>query len=353
MPETLPQLPRVTTHPQSPPPGGHARTARSLVAILGVLAIVLAACSSSSPAALTVGSRTVDETTVKEQLDAIATNKDLKAQVATAGKIKPEAAATWITQLVPMELAQGINEKAGTKITKADQTAAKDWANGVFGQSAFSAFPSSFKTKVINRYASIPAYIRTHTKVPTETQLKTAYAQGLQQNCPSRRYVSQILVATEATAKDLAAQIANGGNFATIARANSTDTQSAQVGGAYGCLESQQTAPIFAGSAAAVPVGQVSAPVQLSDGWHIIKVQDVEEVINFEKVKPEIVTQLRGQEGRSKLNKLVTAAKVKVASKYGHWVVKNGQGTVEPPKASSSTTSTRAPSSGSTTTTKP
>ena len=97
MPETFPQ-PFVAAAPVR---GRRAHSLRRapwrLVAVLSVLALVLAACGSDSASALTVGSKTVDESTVKDELTAITKNKVLKAQAVKNGKLDPAAAATWLT----------------------------------------------------------------------------------------------------------------------------------------------------------------------------------------------------------------------------------------------------------------
>ena len=113
MPETLPQLPRATTPEVAAldrrPRRSRPRSPWRLVALLGVLALVLAACGSDSGPAITVNGTSISQSTVDAQLAAIAKNKELKAQVATKGKINAEAAATWLTQLVPMEVARQVN----------------------------------------------------------------------------------------------------------------------------------------------------------------------------------------------------------------------------------------------------
>ena len=206
--------------------------------------------------------------------------------------------------------------------------------------------------KNVKQYASIPAFTRTHTKQPTDAELQTAYTQGLADNCSSRRYVSQILVATQAEAQAIETQLAGGADFATLASQKSTDTQTASSGGAYGCLERLQTAPTFADAATATPIGTTSAPVQLADGWHVIRVQDVGDVVSFEKAKPQIIDQLRTNDGKTQLAKLVGKAKVKIAPRYGKWVVTAGSASVVPPSSSTTTTTTK-PAGSSTTTTKP
>lgn len=355
MPQTFPQPPAA-----APPESSLRRSSRArsrlrlswrVAAALGALALVLAACSSSSASGLTVGSKTVDESTVKDELAAIGNNPQLKARAVRKGKLDPSVAAAWLTSIVETQVAQQAVEKAGTKITAADKTEAKRWAEGFFGTAAaFAAFPKSFRETALARYANVPAYVRTHTKPPTDADVRTAYDQSLVRNCASRRYVSHILVTSEASAQAAAAELAAGKDFRVVARTNSTDKQSATRGGALGCIDTQQIDATFAAAAAATPVGQVSAPVHTQFGWHLIKIEDVEQALPFAGVKAEIRNDLieQGPEGRSKLMKLMGGTKVKVPSIYGRWVVKQGQGKIEPPPVTSSSTTTK-PSSSSTT----
>ena len=107
MPETFPQLSRAAT------PGRRLRLRRAwrLLALLGVLAIVLAACGSDTPAAVTVGSSSVSDSTVKAQLAAIAKNKVIKTQAVKNGKlsmtVQPEdlviVSALLVADIDPLE----------------------------------------------------------------------------------------------------------------------------------------------------------------------------------------------------------------------------------------------------------
>jgi hypothetical protein len=353
MPETFPQLPRAT----DPGRRVHVRRAVRLLALLSVLAIVLAACGSDSPAAVTVGSTNVSESTVKAQLATIAKNKVIKTQAVKNGKLDPSVTASWLTALVETEIAKQAIDKAGTKVTKADKAEAQNWADGFFGTAdAFAAFPKSFRTDALARYASVPAYVRTHTKPPTDAAVRTAYDESLVRNCPSRHYVSHILVASQAAAQAAEAELAAGTDFGQVALKESTDTQSAQRGGALGCIDGQQIDATFAAAAAATPVGTISAPVQTQYGWHIIKVQDVGQALPFDSVKSEIHTDLieQGPAGRKALVKLMAAAKVTVARQFGRWQVKDGQGSVQPPTTTTTTTKpTPSTTVAPTTTTKP
>jgi parvulin-like peptidyl-prolyl isomerase len=335
---------------------GNVRT-RALAAI-AVVALVAVGCSSESSSAVTVNGTDVSQSSVDAAFAAITKNSALKTQLAQSGGKLPDAIkAAWITALVETEIAEQVVTNDDTKIIKDDRIAAEQWAGQFFGsQDIVDAFPKAFRKEMLARYANVPAYVRTHTKPPTEADVRESYDSSLAKSCTSRRFVSHILVATEPEAQAIAAQLASGSNFETLAAQSSTDKQSGANGGVLGCIDGQQIDPTFATAAAAVPLGQVSAPVKTEFGWHVIKAADVEQALPFDSVKGEIRRDLveHGEEGQAKLMKLMTRAKVKVASKLGRWVVKDGRAQVEPRPAKVSTSTTRAGSgNSSTTTTKP
>ncbi len=69
----------------------------------------------------------------------------------------------------------------------------------------------------------------------------------------------------------LAERIANGADFAELARLNSNDLSAAK-GGDLGWLYPGDTVPDFEKAMDALPVNGVSAPVQSQFGWHLIQV---------------------------------------------------------------------------------
>jgi len=81
-----------------------------------------------------------------------------------------------------------------------------------------------------------------------------------------------ILVDTEEKAKEILAKIKAGGDFAALAKENSTDTGSKEQGGFLGYFGRGQMVPEF--EKAAMIKGQVSEPVKTNFGWHIIKLED-------------------------------------------------------------------------------
>jgi parvulin-like peptidyl-prolyl isomerase len=342
-----------TFSPRSAPRWRRGAPAAALV----VLALLLAACGSSDgPAGITVGSEDVPIKTINEELNAIAKNKVIASQAAVDGKIRPDVAASWLTTDVQIQVAKQAVERANQRTSDEDRAEALNYANEHFGsEAAFTAFPDWFKARILQQYSFVPAYVRLHTKPPTEQQMRTAYDSSLGQNCASRRYVFRIVTADEATARAAAAEIGNGTDFSQVASRVSTDASSRQQGGALGCLDGQQQLdPTLRSTVDATAVGSVSAPFSTADGWQIVKVDDVGKVLAYDKVKSEIRATLQyGPAGRAALAKTMAKARVKVDPRFGRWVVKDGIGHVEEPKpAATSTTSTPGEPS-STTTTKP
>lgn len=77
-----------------------------------------------------------------------------------------------------------------------------------------------------------------------------------------------------AKAQQLRAQLAGGGDFAAIARAESSDTGSARQGGSLGTLRRGQTVAPFDSAIWTLPLNEVSQPVLTQFGYHLIKVTE-------------------------------------------------------------------------------
>jgi parvulin-like peptidyl-prolyl isomerase len=324
-----------------------------LLAVLLLLATLVAAgCGSSDdPSGLTVGSTGIATTTINDELEAIAKNEVIASQSAVGGRIRPEIAASWLTTDVQMAVAQQAVRKAGGRVTDQDRTRAREYADGHFGApAAFAAFPDWFRRRVLAAYAFVPAYVRMHTEPPTEEQMRAAYDASIAGNCASKRFVSRIVTRDEAAARAAASEIAAGAAFADVARRVSTDTTTRSRGGAMGCLDGQQVDPAVQQVADATPLGTVSAPFAASPGWQILTVEDVGQVLAYDRVKPEIRRTLRyGEAGRTALRRAMAAARVEIDPRFGRWVVRDGEGRVEPPRSAATTTS--RPGEPSTTTT--
>ena len=75
----------------------------------------------------------------------------------------------------------------------------------------------------------------------------------------------------EARLRGIRERIVNGGDFAELAKANSSDLSAAK-GGDLGWLSAGDTVPEFERAMNALQPGEISPPVQSPFGWHLIQV---------------------------------------------------------------------------------
>jgi len=300
---------------------------RSLTAFLagfGALAVSVAGCAGSDPAAITVNGHEFSRSSVERELHAIAASKQLKPYLTKDdGTVKDSVATTWLTGLVEAQVAEEEVGRRHLDVTKADRTIAKHRAAQVFGlDSIVTAFPKWFRDVLRDRYANAAAVVRANGHRPTDDEVRAQYETSVTESCASHRFVSHILVGSAEEAQAIEAQLAAGADFAKLAAQRSTDTTSARSDGDLGCLDGQQLDPAFAAAASALPLGGTSGPVQTQFGWHVIRVRDIYDAVPFDSVKDGIRNDLATSDpaGRRALTKLMAEAKVKVDRHYGRWV---------------------------------
>lgn len=91
-------------------------------------------------------------------------------------------------------------------------------------------------------------------------------------------HAAHLLVATEEEALDALARIESGEEFEVVAAEVSVDTGNAYKGGDLGWFGLGNMVAEFEEVAFAIPVGEISDPVETQFGWHLIKVYDRKEV---------------------------------------------------------------------------
>jgi peptidyl-prolyl cis-trans isomerase C len=123
-----------------------------------------------------------------------------------------------------------------------------------------------------------------------------------------------ILVGSEAKAKELAEKIKAGGDFAVLAKENSTDPGSKDKGGLLGYFSKGQMVPEFDSAVFAMKAGDISKPVKSKFGWHIIKVDDRRKKAapTFDEVKGHIM----GSLVQSKAQEVAATLREKASIKY-------------------------------------
>jgi peptidyl-prolyl cis-trans isomerase C len=124
----------------------------------------------------------------------------------------------------------------------------------------------------------------------SDEEAKKRYEEEIAKITPEEEVRARhILVKTEKEAKDVAAELKNGGNFEEIAKAKSIGP-SAPRGGDLGYFTKDKMVPEFSEVAFKLKKDQISAPVKTNFGWHIIKVEDrrMQQLQEFDAIKSRI-----------------------------------------------------------------
>lgn len=342
------------------------RLAFSLSALAVTLALAATACGSVSPYAARIDNKSISEGDLETELRAIASNGpylklvESKQQVTGTGPGTFDAAFTALAltrqiyyQMVGDELAKrkltvGPDDLAAARVTVIQQ---------IQGEDVFKDFPKSYQDELIRRQAQLDLLTLNLNGITGSIDDAAKAYYDAHHDDFAVACVSHILVGDQATANDIKARLDAGEDFATIAKAQSIDTQSATQGGVLGCDISQATGfvPEFLLAVFSQPVGAVGAPVQTQFGWHVIKVTS-RDVPPYDKVKDQARQKLAAS-GQEKLltwlQDAVAKAKIEVNPKYGTFNKEGSAPGVVPPAqpAGSSTTVagigvTPAPGSG-------
>jgi peptidyl-prolyl cis-trans isomerase C len=121
-----------------------------------------------------------------------------------------------------------------------------------------------------------------------------------------------ILVDDEAKAKDIAAKLKAGGDFAALAKEHSKDPGSKEKGGELGYFGKGMMVPEFEKAAFALEKGKLSDPVKSQFGFHVIRVDDkrAKRPPPFDAVKDRIINSMIGQKAQTVAADLRAKSKV-------------------------------------------
>ena len=115
----------------------------------------------------------------------------------------------------------------------------------------------------------------------TDEEIKQYYEDNKDQF--AKRDASHILVADEKTAKEVKDKLDKGEDFAALAKKYSKDTANAANGGELGTFSRGQMVKEFEDAAFSLKEGEISAPVKTQFGYHIIKINKIEDSIEDNK----------------------------------------------------------------------
>lgn len=111
----------------------------------------------------------------------------------------------------------------------------------------------------------------------------------LEQQMENEARLRHIQAASKAEIDKIAAELKAGADFAVTAARRSNDEATRMDGGDLGYMTPDDASPEFARVIREVPQGGVSRPFEDSQGWHIVKVDEVR------KKRPPSIEELRGR----------------------------------------------------------
>jgi len=148
----------------------------------------------------------------------------------------------------------------------------------------------------------------------TDEEIQKEYDNLAAQSRGKEFKARHILVEDEAKAKELIVSLDGGGDFAELARTNSTGP-TGKNGGDLGWFDAGQMVPPFTEALSSMEKGQYSkAPVKTQFGWHVILLEDTREMEPpaLESVKPQIQQLVQQQHINDYLDTLKATAVIKI-----------------------------------------
>ena len=171
------------------------------------------------------------------------------------------------------------------------------------------------REELAKRELLVNAYLQDYLKKNpvSEADIKAAYEKFKTEVGDKEYSARHILVATEAEAKDIIAQLAKGGDFAKIAKEKSKDTGSKDKGGDLGWFSPGGMVKSFGDAVVKLQKGSyTTVPVQTQLGWHVIKLEDIRDAQppTYDKVKDNLQKQLQQRQLEKLLTDLRAKAKI-------------------------------------------
>lgn len=295
---------------------------KKTVLILGVFALVVAACSSSGEVVATVDGKPITQESVEELF------------VTDGGSVdRAQFAQELRNAIVEVILIDAAKNEFGIDVTPeeidaryqelVDQVESTGTSYDDF--LAQQAITDARVRRIAHQFViqdAVTAALEEQAGPITEDEIQQRFEQQLTER--TEACVSHILVETEEEAQAVLDRLAAGEDFAEVAKDVSIDPSAADNGGDLGCGPLGQYVPEFAVGALQAPIGTPSQPVRSQFGYHVILVSSRTEPTLDETVRDEIVTQLeaerRGTLFQDWLLETVSAADVTVEEKYGEWV---------------------------------
>ncbi|MDQ0190156.1 peptidylprolyl isomerase [Alicyclobacillus cycloheptanicus] len=223
----------------------------------------------------------------KQELD-----QQYNLQVVWAGQQSKETKqqfATWYTLYYKY-----LYQKAAAAVkTPIDVAAAQSQANSILSEMANASSGGPYKTtaQATNKLKSLGLSKSDLVHMVERTQVLNTYLEQQVYNDNKSLFqevtVDEILLPTEAQAKQIEAKLKAGANFAKLADQYSKDPSVKQNHGTYANALVAEFVPNFAKACRTLPIGKISDPVHTQYGYHILRV-DKRGIMPFSQARTQI-----------------------------------------------------------------
>jgi foldase protein PrsA len=210
--------------------------------------------------------------------------------------VKQYGAAT-VEQLIADKIVA--SEAKKQKITISDEELNKEvdkLKESYGGEEVFEQVLASNNTTVdvlkedLKNYLTMRKLIEPQIEI-TDEELKTYFDENKDSLGEAEQIkASHILIEDESTAKEIKQKLADGADFAELAKEYSTDEASKENGGELGFFPRGTMVTEFEDVAFSLPINEISEPVKSDYGYHIIKVEEKKDAkeANFDDSKAAI-----------------------------------------------------------------
>jgi parvulin-like peptidyl-prolyl isomerase len=317
---------------------------RRALALLFCACALATACGSShanEPAA-TVNGVTVTTRDVVDELNAISANKDYLSAIDQSFKQAGQAVvgskpgtydAGFVAQVVRRQMQFALIhsevEKRGLQASDdCKATAKNDIVNSLGqgdaqqGQAVFDGFPDTYRNQLEAWYDDqyvLQADLVNQPcgSVAVAQAYFDAHKDDFAQYC-----ISLISVNDQTLANNIVSEARNGGDFATLAQQNSTDSQTAAAGGDAGCHQLSEFPTTISPTVQGTPIGGVTDPISDNQGgFAILKLTDKKPAAftdaGVQSQAQDLATRDQSVELGSWLQKAYPTSQVTVDPRYG------------------------------------
>ena len=289
------------------------------------LAVVLTAAGCATGPAAAVGETAITRESLAKELAAIAGNRAYVRNYEEQAKVKAVDGgrrpsklfrAVTLTNDITFVAVRYLAEQRGVRASEPDAEAKKAAAAVVGGAQFFEGFPPWYQRDLEHRTMVSMALRRALLNQTTPEQYYRRNRDQFVRAC-----TSDILVKTMAEAEAVRKRILAGESFTDVAREVSIDRGTGPRGGFLSCNERGDLVLELDAAAFSLPMGELSQPIEIENGFHILKV-DSRATPPLDKIRGEIdeaMAKSAAQELKSLIRLRLRQLGVKVARDYGRW----------------------------------